>query len=168
MGYVCGFLGLFFPPLPFRTQFILLSGMLLCWCYPPRFGSLFKTSPLPGDDVTRPGAAGLARGHEGDRDPGPAPPVRLPSAPGSQLLSAGPGTLATGGEEAQSGGRPVCHPEPPPYRLQGGALPNRGHSVLLLLLFFSVLSSGPPTARSRDPRNWRGSGEGGRPAGPPG
>lgn len=140
--------------------------MLLCRCYPPRFGSLFKTSPLPGDDVTRPGAARL---------PGPAWPVamRVTGTQDRPLLSAspplrapswsplGPEMLAAGGEEAQSGGRPVCHPEPPPAWSPKGALPTRGSGVLSLF-FFSRFVLWPPAARSRGPRNWRGSGEGAR------
>lgn len=89
---MCGFIGLFSF---FLSQFIILFGMLLCWRYPPRFGSLFKTSLLPGDGITRPRAAGLtgtglASGYEGDRDPRPGPPVHLLSTPGSQLVSGGP------------------------------------------------------------------------------
>lgn len=157
MGYVCGFIGLL-PP-PFLFQFIILSRMLLCWCYPPRSGSLFKTSPLPRDDVTGPARPRLqapawpvAMRVTGTRT-GPSCPPPLP--PGSRLVSAGPETLATGGEQGPGWGQ-ACHPEPPPHASPRGALPNGGRGVLFLPFFFPVVSSGPPTARSQDHRSWGG------------
>lgn len=134
--------------------------MLLRWCNPPRLGSFFKTSPLPGDDVTEPraGARPLtgtcqASGSVGAGDPGWAvrDPSCLPSLH-SRPPAWSPETQQQGASKGQPGGGSVTQSQRP-TGLQGGPYPTGGAVVSFFpfFLFFFFSSSWPPTARKPGP-----------------
>lgn len=159
---MCGFIGLFF----FFPSLLFCLGCFLVGVTHPDLVPFSKHPPFlemisPGPERPRLTGSGLASGNEGDRDPGPAPPVHLLSTPGSQLVSDGPLRFWPREEsKAQSGGRPVTQSHLPTD--SKGSPTQLGAVGSSFSLFFSVLSSGLPTPRSQDHRNWRGSGEGGR------
>lgn len=145
--------------------------MLLRWCNPPRLGSFFKTSPLPGDDVTEPraGARPLtgtcqASGSVGAGDPGWAvrDPSCLPSLH-SRPPAWSPETQQQGASKGQPGGGSVTQSQRP-TGLQGGPYPTGGAVVSFFpffLFFFFFHPLGRPQPESQDHLNWRGSRAGG-------
>lgn len=149
--------------------------MLLCWCNPPRFGSLFKTSPIPGDDeVTKPRAQAHARpvtlrvtGTQGRQPARPpkAPPVHLLSTSSHQWVSGWPLRLHRDRARPSLGGGSVTQSHLP-TGLQGEPYPT-GEAVVSFFLFFffsfsfSFCPLGCPQPESQDHLNWRGSREGG-------
>lgn len=116
----------------------------------------FKTSPLPGDDVTesRAGephltvicqASGSRGARQGSRVGSPRSRL-FTSTPGHQ-----PGTLRLSNKERARAS--LGEGLPPPHRSPRGTLPNLGSNGFLFFLFFFLffLSSWLPTARKPGP-----------------
>lgn len=126
----------------------------------------FKTSPLPGDDVTesRAGephltvicqASGSGGARQGSRVGSPRSRL-FTSTPGRQ-----PGTLRLSNKERARAS--LGEGLPPPHRSPKGTLPNLGSNGFLFFLFFFFFFCplGCPQPESQDHLNWRGSRAGG-------